>query len=177
MSGPMILLAVLSLVAGFVETPHTLGGVSLFSRFLGTTLPISSEIATAPATELILQGVASVAVLLGLAGAVLSHRRHKAEWCPAFAGRPKEEAVCRLWRAGWGFDWLYDRLIVRPFVSLARINRNDVVDRLYTGLASLCRALHVNLSATQNGLVRRYAMGITVGAIIVLLIAAFGITR
>jgi NADH-quinone oxidoreductase subunit L len=88
-----------------------------------------------------------------------------------------EEAVARLWRAGWGFDWLYDRLIVRPFVGFARINRNDVLDGIYTGLASLCRALNASLSATQNGLVRRYAVGITAGAILLLLIAAFGITR
>ena len=87
------------------------------------------------------------------------------------------EAIDRLWVAGWGFDWIYDRLIVRPFVSLARLNRNDVLDRIYTGLASLCIALHANLSVTQNGQLRRYAMSITAGAIVVLLIAAFGVIR
>ena len=32
----------------------------------------------------------------------------------------------RLWFANWGFDWLYDVLLVRPYKWFARINKNDV---------------------------------------------------
>ena len=64
---PMIVLAVFALGVGFVETPHTLGGVALFSRFVSTTLPASSDAVAETNQELVLQAIATAAVLLGLA--------------------------------------------------------------------------------------------------------------
>ena len=32
------------------------------------------------------------------------------------------------WYAAWGFDWLYDKLFVQPFMLLVRINRRDGAD-------------------------------------------------
>lgn len=172
MSGVMVVLAALSLLAGFVETPHTLGGVSVFSRFLGTALPAPAEPHAGAGAELALQVAASAAVLLGLGAAAYAYLRQP-PWFRQLAASSAAAALHRLWSAGWGFDWLYDRLVVRPFVGLARINRGDVIDRLYAGLAWLCRTLHARLSETQNGLVRRYAMGIAAGAVIALAIVAF----
>ena len=123
-------------------------------------------------TELGLQAAASAAVLLGLGVAAHVYLR-RPSWFRPLAATPVAVALHRLWSAGWGFDRIYDRLFVQPFVALARLNRNDVIDRLYASLAWLCRDLHARLSATQDGLVRRYAMGIAAGAIIGLAIVAF----
>ena len=65
--------------------------------------------------------------------------------------------LSRFWFEGWGFDRLYDRLIVGPFVRMARVNRTDVIDAVYTSLARLVAAAHEALSATQTGSVRWYA--------------------
>ena len=49
--------------------------------------------------------------------------------CAAGRGRqPCGRALHRFWFAGWGFDWLYDRSFVRPFVWIARVNKDDFID-------------------------------------------------
>ena len=72
------------------------------------------------------------------------------------------------WRAGWGFDWLYDRLFVRPYAWLAHVNRADFFDRIYDAIAWISCTLHEMLAETQTGRVCWYAAGIAVGAIVVL---------
>ncbi|MEQ8859777.1 MAG: NADH-quinone oxidoreductase subunit L [Pseudomonadales bacterium] len=71
---------------------------------------------------------------------------------------------------GWGFDWLYRHLVERPFVGLARLNRNDVVDRLFDGLAAAARELNGYLVATQTGNLRWYLTSMAGGLALVLLI-------
>ena len=75
-------------------------------------------------------------------------------------------ALYRLWRAGWGFDWLYDRLLVRPFLWLARINRADFIDASVDALIWLGVWSHRALSLTQTGQVRWYAACVTAGSIL-----------
>jgi NADH-quinone oxidoreductase subunit L len=77
-------------------------------------------------------------------------------------------AIGRFWLGGWGFDWLYERLFVRPFVWVARVNKADFIDFFYTGLARVSAAGHALLSLTETGYVRWYAAGLAAGAIIVL---------
>jgi NADH-quinone oxidoreductase subunit L len=74
------------------------------------------------------------------------------------------------WRAAWGFDWLYDRLFVRPYYWFSRTNRNDAVDELYSGIAAASRAGHRMLSRTQTGSLRWYAAGMAGGTIVVIVI-------
>ena len=88
------------------------------------------------------------------------------------AGRaPAGAALNRLWASGWAFDWIYDRVLVRPFVWLARVNRDDVVDSIFDLLAWIAQGLNRLLSLTQSGRLRWYAAGLTAGAVIVLAIA------
>jgi len=72
----------------------------------------------------------------------------------------------RFFSAGWGFDAAYSAFVVRPFVFLARLNRNDFLDLFYGSLAEFCRNLHLVLSLTQTGKLRWYAMVVVVGAIV-----------
>ena len=57
---------------------------------------------------------------------------------------------------------------MRPYVWLARLDREDVVDYLYRGLAGLALLLHRGLSRTQNGRLRWYAAGVAAGAILLI---------
>jgi NADH-quinone oxidoreductase subunit L len=81
--------------------------------------------------------------------------------------------VHRLWFAGWGFDRLDNQFIVRPFVWLADLDKDDAIDLLYQGIAWLGRGGHRLLSRTQTGQVRWYAIGIVVGAILMVGLAVF----
>ena len=76
----------------------------------------------------------------------------------------------RLWLAGWGFDWLYDRLLVSPFVAMAGLLRGDFIDWIYRAVAEAMTLAHLILSATVTGRLRWYAAGIVIGAIIFLFI-------
>ncbi|MDQ2696502.1 MAG: NADH-quinone oxidoreductase subunit L, partial [Pseudomonadota bacterium] len=72
----------------------------------------------------------------------------------------------RFWFGGWGFDRLYRRLFVRPFLFLARVSRRDPVDDVYAGVALLSRRLHLALSGIQTGHVRWYAALMAGGAVL-----------
>jgi NADH-quinone oxidoreductase subunit L len=164
---PLIILAILSIAGGFVELPETLGKTHLFSDFLRPVFQERGAVPSAAGTELLFQAVASVASLSGIFIAyVLFIRR------PAMIEKLSEagavESMRKFWLAGWDFDALYDLMVIRPFLWIAEISKRDFVDSGYQGLAYLNSALHGALSKTQNGNIRWYAMGITLGAVVLL---------
>jgi NADH-quinone oxidoreductase subunit L len=79
----------------------------------------------------------------------------------------------RFWFVGWGFDWLYDKAFVRPYVWLAQANKDDVVDLVFDGIGRLAQVFHRALSLTQTGKMRWYATGIGIGAVIAIALAVF----
>jgi NADH-quinone oxidoreductase subunit L len=164
---PLVVLAFLSVVGGLVEVPRTMGGLSLFSDFLGKVLPAPSAVHAAVSSELLLQILAAVASLGGIAVAYWLFLRR-----PQQAERLSRTAVGgtlqRFWFSGWGFDWLDNELFVRPFLWLTRKDQHDVIDRFYDGIVRLSVMLHRLMSQTQTGLIRRYGAGIVVGGIIVI---------
>lgn len=158
MTMPLIILAALAIVAGFLETPHTLGHVTIFSRFLEPLFPYLAEGHGSVSMEILLQSAATVLSLLGVFAAYAYFYKRS----PTV---PSDSAPSRFWRAGWGFDWFYDRTLVRPFYWLARVNRGDFVDSIYTGLASANEFMSYMMSLTQSGNVRWYALGILAGVV------------
>jgi NADH-quinone oxidoreductase subunit L len=169
---PLIVLGILSVVGGFVELPDTLGNLPLFTNFMHTSLPALANASAGVSAELILQIIAAAVSLTGVLAAYLLFIR-----APNLVSNVVRTAwgnvLHRFWFAGWGFDWVYGTFIVRPFVWLARINKNDVVDLVYQGLAWLSQALYRLLGLTQTGKVRWYAMGIAAGAVITIAIVVF----
>ncbi len=81
------------------------------------------------------------------------------------------EGIRRFWDGGWGFDALYDRVIVKPFVTLARLNKRDLVDLVYALTVVVARALHRLTAITQTGRLRWYAANMALGLVLVLLFA------
>ena len=166
---PLVVLAALSVVAGFLELPRTLGHVTLFSGFLETAMPAVGAHGDL-GEELMVQGLAIAVSLIGIALAALLFW-----WGQRLVEGVTRSAIGagmhRLWFTGWGFDWLYDHLVVRPFVWLARINKDDVIDTIYTGTAGLSGLSHRLLSRTQSGQLRRYAAMIAAGSVVILALA------
>ncbi|MFC6670272.1 hypothetical protein [Marinobacterium aestuariivivens] len=100
---------------------------------------------------------------LGLATGLLVWR-----YGGAWRRRLGDSWLARWWRAGWGFDALYDGLLVKPLLVLALLNRRDLLDQPVLLIDRLGRAGHAGLSALQSGRLRRYAAGIVVGAVLTL---------
>jgi NADH-quinone oxidoreductase subunit L len=70
-------------------------------------------------------------------------------------------------------DWLYDRLFVRPVVWIARVNKADVIDSIYVGLASVATFCYRVLSLTETGKLRWYAAWIAGGTVAFVAIVMF----
>ena len=156
MALPLVVLAALAVLAGYVRLPlqGTFGAVTM-----------STEAGIGP------QLAAIVASLLGLFVAWLLYVK-RPSWVGATSANVFVKGIHRFWFAGWGFDWLTARLFVRPYVFLARQNRPDFIDLLYTGLAALAVLLHRVLRFTQNGRVRSYAAALGLGIIVILAVLA-----
>ena len=166
---PLSILAVLSLVAGFVETPAGLGHVQAFAHFLAPVLPAAEPAGSALAAQTIM-GVTAVSTLIAVYAAYRLYGKTSSLPARLLQTSPAG-SLHRFWLAGWEFDALYGRLVVRPFAWLARINRNDFIDAVYGAFAYLARVGHVEMSRAQDGRVRRYAGWIAAGSVATLAVA------
>jgi NADH-quinone oxidoreductase subunit L len=72
------------------------------------------------------------------------------------------------WFAAWGFDWIYDKLFVKPYLLICHILRKDPVDRSIGLIPRMARGGHVAMSKTETGQLRWYTASIAVGAVLVL---------
>jgi len=162
---PLVVLAVLATLGGFLNTPATLGRFEPFSDILRSVFPEVPE--GSLATEWTLQIIAMLASLGGVYAAYVYFLRSP-QRTESLMARPAVARLHRFWFSGWGFDWLYDRLFVRPILWVARANRDDIIDSFYDALARINWVAHLVLVQTQTGHVRWYAVGIVIGAIIIL---------
>jgi NADH-quinone oxidoreductase subunit L len=167
MTAPLTILAVLSIIGGFIELPETLGHMNLFSDFLSPVFPDPAVHHADAGSELLFQVIASLVSLSGIAFAYFLYLR-RPQMAEKLAQAPVGAGLQRFWFSGWGFDGLYDTFFVRPFEWIARINKDDVIDSGYTGIARLNLIVHGVLSKTQTGSIRWYAMGIAFGAVVFL---------
>jgi len=168
MTVPLIVLAFLSFAGGFIQLPDNMGHVTLFSQFIQHTLPVTVATASGHAAEWIAQVIAAVVSIAGLA---LAYRIYYNKPFPA--AEPIRSPIQQFFFQGWNFDLLYDKIIVQPVVFLSRIDKNDIIDQFYTGLASIAGLFNKGLAATQNGKLRWYAMALGIGAVITLTILLY----
>jgi NADH-quinone oxidoreductase subunit L len=167
---PLIILGVLSLVAGFIELPRSWGRFTPFTDLLEKVLPPVRLAAGMEAKEVILQVVTAIVALLGVWVAWLFFLRK-----PAMAYRLKRagRGVFVFLSEGWMFDRLYDLLLVRPVVWLSRVDTRDFVDRIYEAVGSLNVLLNKVFSRTQNGYLRWYVFGVAFGTAVLLTLIIF----
>ncbi|MCW3466853.1 NADH-quinone oxidoreductase subunit L [Chitinophaga nivalis] len=164
---PLYILAVLSVVAGFVELPHTLGHLTLVTDWLLPVLPQVTVVQESAALEWLSQGISALLALSGI-GLAYTWVIRRPKGMSDFLEMPALEWFRGHWARGWDFDRLYDVLLVHPFVYLSRVNRKDLVDRLYTGIARLMEVCHQLLARTQSGILRWYILGVVLGAVAIL---------
>ncbi len=168
MTVPLVILAFVSFAGGFIQLPDNMGHVTLFSQFIQHELPVTVGVASGHATEWIAQVIAAVVSIAGLA---MAYRIYYNKPFPA--AEPVRNPIQRFFFNGWDFDQLYDKGIVQPIVYLSRIDKNDIIDQFYTGLASIAGLFNRGLAATQNGKLRWYAMALGIGAVITLTILLY----
>ncbi|MGH8871743.1 MAG: NADH-quinone oxidoreductase subunit L [Acidimicrobiia bacterium] len=166
MTLPLIVLAVLSVLGGLVNTPFRLG----LEHFLE---PSFASVHLQHATDdwVVLGVLAGLSVLAALAGAgvgYLAYNRPTERW------RRFEESFEPLWgawEAAYGVDDLYGRVLVAPGRSLAETAAFavdvGVVDGAVNGVGRLVRNLGEWARPLQTGFVRNYGVLFLGGALIV----------
>jgi NADH-quinone oxidoreductase subunit L len=119
-------------------------------------------------SELLLQVASGGVVLLGIvvARALWLRPRPAAKFAAA-------SPAYRLLDAGWGFDWLYDRAIVRPFAFFASVNAADALDGIYRGFVRLSEWSASVLRLTQNGRLRWYAAAAGAGTVLAIYLVIY----
>ena len=154
---PVVVLAALSIAGGWIKGPVL--------AFLDRTLPPLVEGASTGLSEGVSSAIAALAFLAGLLLAYLFFIR-KREYTASLARAGFLRRIHAFWFADWGFDWLYDRTLVRPFVWIATVNRSDIVDSAFKAIAKCAQAAHHGLSLTETGRLRWYAAAIGAGAVV-----------
>jgi NADH-quinone oxidoreductase subunit L len=186
---PLVILAVLSFVGGWIGWPGSLGGNNRFDQFLGpvfrSTAPgvnperaqsgetarpeqitEGTEPKTGPATELIFTGISVALALLGLFLAWLLYQRR-----PELPDRivASAHALYSAVAHKYWIDELYAAIFVKPLISISRVVLwrtvdQGLIDGTLDASADSARELSDEVRHMQSGNVRSYAGWVAIGA-------------
>jgi NADH-quinone oxidoreductase subunit L len=177
MTGPLMILAVLSVLGGLVGIPVAFGGQNHFEHFLDPVFASGVEAAAQPAsTAFALSAVAITVFALGLLAAYSFYYR-KPGTAAALAERFKP--VYSLLDHKYWVDEIYGAVIITPLLCASRIILGGFVDKvLVQGFASMLAAITHGLSAIvraiQSGNIRSYAGWLALGAAAAIALVLFG---
>lgn len=113
--------------------------------------------------EMISGGVAIVGILLA---AVLYLGKRQLVTSIAQSGPGK--LLSTWWYNAWGFDWLYDKVFVKPYLAVAKLLQRDPLNSLMNLTAMFVRLCNRTMVVSENGLLRWYAASMALGAVVVL---------
>jgi NADH-quinone oxidoreductase subunit L len=173
MIGPLVILAVLSLLAGYAGVPEALGGSNRFEHFLEPVLPqggIGPGEEASHATELLVMGASAAVGLAGLALAWLFYGRDdQARAARTALAFPR---AYRLLRGKYYVDEIYAALVVAPLVRVSRTVLwkgldSSVIESIVNGTGGSLRNLGAGLRRIQSGDLRTYAVWILGGGVLV----------
>jgi NADH-quinone oxidoreductase subunit L len=161
---PLMVLAFLSITGGFIELPENMGAVHLFSDFMKSVLPVTDS-GNSKIPEYLFQ---IISIIISVGGVYLAYLIFIKK--SLFHASFKKNPVNDFFLNGWGFDRIYNQLIVRPVVWLSEIDKKDFIDRFYSFIAAGTGYFNLLLSRSQNGKLRWYLLALTVGIILILTI-------
>ncbi|WP_416425240.1 NADH-quinone oxidoreductase subunit L [Pseudomonas sp. App30] len=107
---------------------------------------------------------------IALAGILLSAMLFlgKRRVATAIANSSLGRVLSAWWFAAWGFDWIYDKLFVKPYLAISHLLRKDPVDRTIGLIPRMAKGGNSAMSRTETGQLRWYAASIAAGAVLVL---------
>ncbi|HEK0153768.1 NADH-quinone oxidoreductase subunit L [Pseudomonas aeruginosa] len=152
---PLSVLIVLSTFVGALITPPLAGVLPESVGHAGGEPKHSLELAS---------GAIAIAGILLAALLFLGQRRFVSALAKSAPGR----FFGTWWYHAWGFDWLYDKLFVKPYLLLCQLLGRDPIDRTLGVVPFSVRGGHNLLSLTENGRLRWYAASLVGGAAILL---------
>jgi len=171
---PLVILAVLCVVGGWVGVPKAMGGSNHFEHFLDPVFQSTGEAIPAEAasghgeasTELMFSAISVAAATIGFLGAWFLYfkRTDLPDKMAASAG-----GLYRLIRDKYRIDELYGAVFVQPIIALSTnvfwkgIDR-DLIDGAVDGAAAGAQETSDKMRHMQSGNIRSYAGWVAVGA-------------
>ena len=161
MTTPLVVLAVLSIFGGLLNLPFT-SDLHFLEHWLEPSLLFEHKFKASGLTKWILAIVSIIAGGIGIMGAVTIYLKNN--------GDPKKiEKPILL--DGWGYDRAVSAFMGGPgakmFEGIAWLDAN-IVDGMVNGTGALVRGSGSTVRRLQSGLVRSYALGITIGSVALL---------
>ncbi len=169
MAGPLVVLAACSVVVGMAfGFPPDNGAFANFLRPAFANSIHFEEFTGVPAQTLILM---AVSLLVALCGIGIAWQMYIAKaWSPqALAARFSR--LYDLIYNKWYVDEIYDLLIVQPTLGFARFLWSFdglVIDGIVNGVGTITRWLGQGLRKSQTGGVGNYALGMSLGLLVIL---------
>jgi NADH-quinone oxidoreductase subunit L len=172
MTIPLIVLAILSVVGGWMAAPQFVGGINHFDHFLAPVLSSGTEAAASEAGgPTILQALMGAPVIAGLLGLLLAFWFYiKSPETPeklsqSLAGQYK------LLYGKYFVDEIYQAAIVGPLVWISRnilwhVVDEKVIDGTVNGVATVSRVSGDRLRRANTGNIRGYATWIALGVVV-----------
>ncbi len=182
MLGPLVVLAVLSVVGGWLAAPALWGGPDYFANFLGPVFgsaegarAVSEGAVGAHQLELILAVVAVASALIGLGVAFWLYIRQP--------GKPESLAksmkpVYNTLLNKYYVDELYAAVVVKPLMWIStnvlwKIVDVAGIDGTVNGIASGATSIGDTVRHTQSGNTRSYAVWVVIGALVIIAVIFF----
>jgi NADH-quinone oxidoreductase subunit L len=165
MTFPLIILAILTIIGGFIQLPGNFGHVTIFSNFIESTLP-QTMLKYVPVHEWFFQILSAI---ISISGVYLAYRMFLKKTVSTYNPDPVQQFFLN----GWNFDKLYNKLFVRPFVAIANSNKSDIVDRFFDSIGTAFNKLGKIVSFSQNGRLNWYLTGIVLGLILTISLMLF----
>ena len=176
MTIPLVILAVMSVIAGFVNVPEVLGGGHWLDNFFtpllaGTTLILEENVHEhlSHTVEYILMGSPVLAVLAVIFYARIRYKNNG--HVPAEDSEPMS-FLERLLSKKYYVDELYDGIISNPVVKGAGLLYNYIevnfIDRIVNGVGQLVVLSSQTARFMQTGNVGFYIFAMVIGALVIL---------
>jgi NADH-quinone oxidoreductase subunit L len=172
MTGPLVVLGVLSVAGGLINLPAFAGGNAALERWLEPVLRAAEKNMPVGmpegSTEWMLIGGAVLVALLGL---LLGWRATLSRPIPTAREAPAETGFARVLFRKYYVDEIYDALIVRPLVAISRfvlwkgVDQGLVDGAAVNGSAGLARGLGWIGSRLQSGQLGLYVVVFLLGAV------------
>ncbi len=173
---PLIVLAALSFVGGFIDLPFDNAKLNVLDRWLD--LP---DVHRAPSFESALV-LSTIALTIGVVGILWGVRVYR-NGLRRDGTDPTVERLggfSEVLRNGWYIDYGVSRLVSGPITAFARFLSDGVdkagIDGAVNGIATATREGSGGIRRLQTGLVRNYALGIALGTVLLLLYVATRVT-
>jgi NADH-quinone oxidoreductase subunit L len=163
MTVPLVILAVLAAIAGFINLPFS-GSTKWLENWLE---PITGRYGTqvdySNGTLVVLLTVSTIVALLGIGAAYVVYCRHRVS--PQLFER-------KIFLKGWYYDIAVSDFMDRPgraaFEGLAWFDRT-IIDGAVNGVAAAAKGSGRVVRRSQTGLVRTYALAIVIGTVLLML--------